>query len=109
MVKKCLVKHDELGKPIELVELKEFTDPKVLKEFKEKCELNKAQYLLRLEEKAQNEQNEKLELKGEILLLKGEIKLLKTVLKHILGYDELQEEEIQSILYVEGEQENEEV
>ena len=65
--------------------------------------------LLRLEEKAQNEQNEKLELKGEILLLKGEIKLLKTVLKHILGYDELQEEEIQSILYVEGEQENEEV
>ena len=50
MVKKCLVKYDELGKPIELVELKEFTDPKVLKEFKEKCELNKAQYLLRLEE-----------------------------------------------------------
>ena len=107
MVKKCIVKYDEKGNPIELVELKEFTDPLVLKSFKEKCEENKAEYNKRLREKAEKEQAEKAQLNGEILLLKDEIKLLKSVLKHILGYEELDEDSIASILGIEGESEHE--
>ena len=107
MLKKCVVKYDDLGKPIELVELKEFTDPQVLRLFKDKCETNKADYQKRLKEKAEDEQNEKAKLNGEILLLKDEIKLLKSVLKHILGYEEIDEDSIASILGIEGESEHE--
>lgn len=107
MVKKCIVKYDEKGKPIELLELKEFTDPSVLRSFKEKCEENKLAYIQRQAEKDKNERLEKAKLNGEILLLKDEIKLLKSVLKHILGYEELDEDSIASILGIEGESEHE--
>lgn len=100
MVKKCIVKSDDLGKPIEVIELKEFHDPKVLKEYKEKCELNKAEYLKRLQEKAENERLEKQRVDNEIKSLHDEIKSLKSVVSHILGYLELEEDEIKEILGV---------
>lgn len=105
MVKKCIVKYDDLGKPIELVELKDFTDPKVLSDFKEKCELNKKEYHKRLKEKAENERLEKQRVDDEIKSLQNEVLSLKSVISHILGYAELEEEEIKSILGVSEDEE----
>lgn len=98
MVKKVLVRYDELGKPIELVELKEFHDPSVLKQFKENCDFNKREYLGRLQEKAQNEQLEKQELENRLNALQNEIASLKSVISHILGYEELADEQLYEIL-----------
>lgn len=106
MVKKCIVKYDEKGKPIELLELKEFTDPSVLRSFKEKCEENKLAYIQRQAEKDKNERLEKAKTESDINQLKDEITSLKSVISHILGYLELNEDEIKSILGVEEDEEN---
>lgn len=106
MVKKCIVKYDEKGKPIELLELKEFTDPSVLKSFKEKCEENKLAYIQRQAEKDKNERLEKQKTESDINQLKDNITSLKSVISHILGYLELNEDEIKSILGVEEDEEN---
>ena len=52
MKKLCIVKYDETEKPIELVEVKEFSDIKVLDDFKNQCAINKQEYKKRLAEKA---------------------------------------------------------
>lgn len=106
MVKKCIVKYDEKGKPIELLELKEFTDPSVLRSFKEKCEENKLAYIQRQDEKDKNERLEKAKTESDINQLKDDITSLKSVISHILGYLELNEDEIKSILGVEEDEEN---
>lgn len=106
MVKKCIVKYDEKGKPIELLELKEFTDPSVLRSFKEKCEENKLAYIQRQAEKDKNERLEKAKTESDINQLKDDITSLKSVISHILGYLELNEDEIKSILGVEEDEEN---
>lgn len=106
MVKKCIVKYDEKGKPIELLELKEFTDPSVLRSFKEKCEENKLAYIQRQAEKDKNERLEKAKTESDINQLKDEVASLKSVISHILGYLELKEDEIKSILGVEEDEEN---
>ena len=100
-MKKVVVKYDELGKPIELVDVKEFVDPSSLKDFQLECEKNKLAYEQRLNEKAEKELIEKAKLYGEITNLKLEILLLKSVISHILGIAELTEEEINRILGVE--------
>ena len=106
MVKKCIVKYDEKGKPIELLELKEFTDPSVLRSFKEKCEENKLAYIQRQAEKDKNERLEKAKTESDINQLKDDVTSLKSVISHILGYLELNEDEIKSILGVEEDEEN---
>lgn len=106
MVKKCIVKYDEKGKPIELLELKEFTDPSVLRSFNEKCEENKLAYIQRQAEKDKNERFEKAKTESDINQLKDEVASLKSVISHILGYLELNEDEIKSILGVEEDEEN---
>lgn len=106
MVKKCIVKYDEKGKPIELLELKEFTDPSVLRSFKEKCEENKLAYIQRQAEKDKNERLEKAKTESDINQLKDDVASLKSVISHILGYLELNEDEIKSILGVEEDEEN---
>lgn len=109
MVKKVLVRYDELGKPIELVELKEFHDPSVLKQFKEQCDSNKREYLGRLQEKAQNEQLEKQELENRLNALQNEIASLKSVISHVLGYVELTDDQLAEILNIEIEEPEESV
>lgn len=100
MIKKCIIKYDELGKPIEIVELKEFTDPRSLEDFKRTCDANKSNYLKRLKEKAENEQKEKEKVNAKIETLQKEKESLKLVVSHILGYKELNEEEIKKVLGV---------
>ena len=101
MVKKVLVKYDELGKPIELVELKEFTDPSALKAYKQQCDANKVEYNKRLAEKEQNAKTEITNVYCEILDVRREIKLLKSVILHVLGYAELTDEQLSEILGIE--------
>ena len=86
MVKKCIVKYDEKGKPIELLELKEFTDPSVLRSFKEKCEENKLAYIQRQAEKDKNERLEKAKTESDINQLKDDVTSHKSVIAHILDY-----------------------
>lgn len=105
MIKKCVVKYDELGKPIELVEIKEFTDPRVLEEFKRTCDTNKSNYLKRLKEKAEIEQKEKEKVANDIKSLQEENNSLKMVISHILGYDELEEDKLKQILGVNEDEE----
>ena len=100
MIKKCIIKYDELGKPIEIVELKEFTDTRSLEEFKRTCDTNKSKYLKRLKEKAEIEQKEKERTAEKIETLQKEKESLKLVISHILGYRELNEEEIKEVLGV---------
>lgn len=100
MKKQCIVKYDDLEKPIELLEVKEFIDPQTLNNFKEKCVENKKAYLKRLEEKAEKERLEKEEVHKEIQDLYDENKSLKSVILHLLGYKELDENEIKEILGV---------
>lgn len=104
MVKKCIVKFDDLEKPIELIELKEFSDVKVLEDFKAKCLVNKQEYKKRLQEKAEKERLEKKRVDDEIKSLHDENKSLKKVISHLLGNKELSEEEIAEIM---GEEEHE--
>ena len=98
MIKKYIIKYDELGKPIEIVELKEFTDTRSLEEFKRTWDANKSNYLKRLKEKAENEQKEKEKTAEKIETLQKEKESLKLVISHILGYKELSEEEIKEVL-----------
>ena len=101
MIKKCIVKYDDLEKPIELVELKEFSDIKVLEDFKAKCLINKQEYKQRLREKAENELLEKQKVANDINALQNEVLALKSVISHLLGFAELDEEQIKEILGVE--------
>ena len=82
------------------------TDPSVLKSFKEKCEENKLAYIQRQAEKDKNERLEKQKTESDINQLKDEVASLKSVISHILGYLELNEDEIKSILGVEEDEEN---
>lgn len=105
MIKKCIVKYDELDKPIEIVELKEFTDPRSLEDFKRTCDANKSNYLKRLKVKAENDQKEKEKVANDIKSLQEENNSLKMVISHILGYDELEEDELKRILGVKEDEE----
>ena len=105
MVKKCIVKYDDLEKPIEIVELKEFSDSKVLSDFREQCLVNKKDYLKRLKEKAENELKEKEKVANDIKSLREENESLKKVISHILGYEELEEDELKQVLGVEEHEE----
>lgn len=98
MIKKCIVKYDELGKPIGLLELKEFSSMQELADFKKKCESNNLEYKLRLDEKSQKELLEKQKMWQRIENLDKKIEGLKQVIWHLLGNRELSEEEIKMFL-----------
>ena len=87
------------------MEVKEFSDIKVLDDFKNQCAINKQEYKKRLAEKAENERIEKEKLDNDIKSLKDQIKSLKSVISHLLGNTELTDEQIAEIL---GEKEHEE-
>ena len=103
MLKKCIVKYDELGKPIELLELKEFNNPQVLSNFKAECDTNKAEYLKRQQEINDNKELEKENLLKKINSLEKEISSLKSVVSMLCGYISLEEEQVKEILKVEEE------
>lgn len=105
MIKKCIIKYDELDKPIEIVELKEFTDTRSLEDFKRTCDANKSNYLKRLKAKVENDQKEKEKVANDIKSLQEENNSLKMVISHILGYDELEEDELKRILGVKEDEE----
>ena len=78
MVKKCIVKYDELGNPIGLIEIKEFNDVKSFKDFENHCKENAVKESERrikreekeaAEKKSHNEAIEKLQKKANILEL----------------------------------------
>ena len=91
MLKRYVVKYDDLGKPIEIVEIKEFTDSNVLRQFREKCEENKVKYLERQKEAAEREKQEKELKEREVAKLKQDIFVLKDLVKYLLGYVELED------------------
>ena len=107
MVKKCVVKYDELGKPIEIVELKEFSDPRVLSEFKKKCEENKFAKIKREELKKKEQQENELFLEKQIKLLKIENLHIRELLAHLFGYKDMEEERIQVLLEMKPEESGE--
>ena len=105
MIKKCVIKYDELGKPIELVELKEFNDPRVLSEFKESCLVNKKDYLKRLEDVAKQKEEKEKQLYHRIENLEKGLEKALLLIKHSLGYEELSEEQLKELLGVEEHEE----
>ena len=91
MLKRYVVKYDDLGQPIEIVEIKEFTDSNVLRQFREKCEENKVKYLERQKEAAECAKQEKELKEQEVAKLKQDIFVLKDLVKYLLGYVELED------------------
>ncbi len=107
MIKKCIVLYDELGKPIEVVELKEFTDPRVLSEFKKECEKNKLAKVQREELEKKEQQENELFLEKQIKLLKIENLHIRELLTHLFGYKDIEEERIQILLEMKHEESGE--
>ena len=81
MVKKCVVEYDELGNPIKLIDLKEFSDVKSFKDFGELCQKNKVRFIQRQAEEAHKAEEEKRKLYEKIEQLENENKRLDEILK----------------------------
>ena len=97
MIRKCIIQYDELGKPIGLIEIKDFSNAE-LKQFQELCEKNKKEHDERLANKAEKERVEKKLFNERLSKLESENEFLKSVLCHILGYEELDERELGKLL-----------
>ena len=85
MVKKCIVKYDEQGKPIELIELKEFSDVKTLKDFEELCKKNKMDFLKRKNESELKAAVEKENLMKKIEFLENKCEAALLGIAYLLG------------------------
>jgi len=111
MVKKCIVEYDDLGNPVGIIELKEFTDVKSFKDFEELCKNNLKAFDDRMAEKAAKAKKEKEQALAEITKLKKSIVAALKGICYLLGYNNYKEEEIiadfKDILS-EGEKTNEE-
>ena len=94
MVKKCIVQYDELGKPIGIIEVKEFNDIKSFKDFEKICEENHKA----LEERRAKEEADFQEKKAKAIadlnnLKKGIVAAMKGI-SYILGYNDYSPEEV---------------
>lgn len=96
MVKKCIIKFDELENPIELIEVKEFNDGLKLKEYKALCAANKEEFLKKKAEAERKAQEEKQALKSQVESLEKNVIFLIKAVKKILGVKT--NEEIEAML-----------
>lgn len=111
MVKKCIVQFDELGKPINIIDIKEFNDVESFKNFKKLCEENHKSFVQRRAKEEAEFQKKKAEAIKELeYLKKGVIAAMKGI-SYLLGYDDYTPEEIIAVfkeLMPEGEKHDEE-
>ena len=96
MVKKCIVQHDELGKPIGIVEITEFTDNKSFKDFEKLCDENHKAYVKRMFENELRIKAEKEKFKTEFQNVKDCIAAALNGIAYLLGIGKLSEEEIEA-------------
>lgn len=89
MVKKCIVEHDELGNPINLIEVKEFTDAKSVKDFLELCKKNSEAMAQRQKLIKEEEEKKKAEARKAQDELVIKVSNLWLAVKHILGIEEV--------------------
>lgn len=85
MVKKCIVQYDDLGNPIKIVELKEFTDIKSFKDFEELCDKNHKDFEDRLKEAKEKADAEKAKLLNSIALLQKKAELCFEGIRYLMG------------------------
>ena len=104
MLKKVIIIRDELGNPIDVAELKEFTSSLELSTFKTLCSKNKITYEERLAVKEKERKEKENALKCQLDTIESEIVKIKGYLMQILGVES--EEEIVAVLNNEGEVEN---
>ena len=90
MVKKCIVEYDELGNPINLIDLKEFADVKSFKDFQELCAKNREGFLKRKEAAEQKAAEEKQFLFDEIERLSETLKDAMSGIAYLLGVANLE-------------------
>lgn len=96
MVKKCIVEYDELGNPIGLIDLKEFTSNESLKDFRELCKRNREEYLKRKADSERKANEEKMILASQIGGLENNIIFVIRAIKKIFGVKT--KEEIESMI-----------
>ena len=96
MFKRCIVKLDELNKPVALIEVKEFTDEKSLKDFKELCNKNAMEQLERKMKTDKKVEEEKAALNEQIKGLTENVTFLIRAIKKIFGVST--REEIEAML-----------
>ena len=90
MIKKVIVKYDEIGKPVAVLELKDFTDEK-LKAFLKECEVNEQAQLARVKAKEKTIAEEKEALQVQF-------SNVKSLVLYLLGEKELTTDEISKAL-----------
>lgn len=103
MVKKCIVKYDELGNPIELIEIKEFNDIKSFKDFENRCKENADKELERRINRAKAAENAKKAQQERIDKLEKKAAILELAVKYLLGLADL--ENVEDLF--KGEEDNE--
>ena len=93
MVKKCIVKYDELGNPIALIEIKEFNDIKSFKDFENRCKENAYKELGRRINAEKQAAEEKKAAEEKIKGLENNVIFLIKAVKKILGVSTVEEVE----------------
>lgn len=97
-MKKCIVEFDEFHEPINVVEIKEFRTARDLQNFIKECNENRAKAKARYDEELEKEKKEKSELNNRLALVEARIDLLKSIVKALLGKNEIPDEEIDKLL-----------
>ena len=108
MVKKCSVEYDELGKPIGLVDLKEFTDTKSFKDFEQLCKKNREEFLKRKAAADDKNAYEKQFVFDELARLSETLKDAMFGIAYLLGVGDFKDIESVFESYVKGEPKHEE-
>ena len=93
MVKKCIVQYDELGNPVALIELKEFTDVKSFKDFEKLCKDNAAKSKAARINAEKQAAEEKKAAEDKIRGLEDNVIFLIKAVKKILGVSTVEEVE----------------
>lgn len=84
-MKKLIILHNELGEPIDVVEVKEYRSNEEIAEIVKICNENREKDLRKLKIKELELENEKKELKEHIASLELKILELEKQIKFILG------------------------
>lgn len=98
MIKKCIVEFDELHKPINVIEIKDFRNATDFQNFVKTCNLNREQAKIRYEEQLAREKEEKENILTNLNNAARNIDCLKTIIKALLGKCDLACEDIDNIL-----------
>ena len=100
MIKKCIVEFDEYHNPINVIEIKEFRSSRDFQDFVNNCTENRAKAKARYDAELAKERKEKIGINDRLARVEARIDALKSIVKALLGKNEIPSEDIDKILEV---------